>query len=134
MTKKILIIEDIEPVKKVIEKIISRYNFDVVWADNTDKALKEVENNRFDIFFIDLHLNDGKNGISLGSKIKKEIPDAFYVAVTGFDSIDTFKKCRLAGFDDYLKKPFNTNEIINVVNNAVITLDRWSEITNETLN
>lgn len=127
MAKNILIIEDIEPVKKVIERIISKYELKTMWVTDVIQAKEILKKNRFDIFLIDLHL-DNKDGISLGAGIKKIFPNSYFIAMTGFDSKETFKKCRQAGFDDYLKKPFDHKEIIKIMDNAIDSLDRWSKI------
>lgn len=129
MEKKILIVEDIESVQKVLNKVLSRSDeeYTVEWASSAEAAESLMRDKPFHLVFIDLNLPDG-NGLKLCEILRKNYPASIYFAITGFDSKFTFLECRRHGFDDYFKKPFDFEAVSDAAAAAFKCLGRWSKL------
>lgn len=87
-------------------------------------ALNYVENNKIDLAILDVNIDD-VDGISLGSKLRKCIPDIMLIYITGFEeyAMDAIKLHAAA----YLTKPYSTEELIYAVESARLLSRRKSK-------
>jgi len=124
MPNKILVVDDEKQIRVLLKKTFDRAGIDATLVENAEKALEIVQNERFDVFFLDINL-PGMNGLELCEKLKKDHPTSFFFAITGYASVFDLVKCREAGFDDYFIKPFAIESVIRVAKDAMNKLDRW---------
>jgi two-component system, OmpR family, copper resistance phosphate regulon response regulator CusR len=108
---KILIVEDEPKVASFIKKGLEENNYDAEIAYDGLSAEKLVQQNRYDLFILDIII-PGINGLDLCRKLKKlnsNIPVLMLTALsTTDDKINGFD----AGANDYLLKPFEFRELL----------------------
>jgi len=108
---KILIVEDEPKVASFIKKGLEENNYDAEIAYDGLSAEKLVQQNRYDLFILDIII-PGINGLDLCKKLKKlnsNIPVLMLTALsTTDDKINGFE----AGANDYLLKPFEFRELL----------------------
>jgi len=98
-------------IKKHLEKK-SKYQISV--AFDGDEAKHYLEKASYDIIFFDCDM-PRLSGVDLIRIIKKENPQAALIMVSGYDGIkEDFAK--IAGIDEFLRKPFPLKEIANLIN------------------
>lgn len=108
--KKILIIEDDLSVKKLLEITFREYNFDYISSENKHNALKIFLSHNPNLIILDLGLPDGD-----GKDFIKEIREVSHVPIIVVSARHDEKEIIASldsGADDYITKPFSTNELL----------------------
>lgn len=117
---KILLIEDDIAFCKLLEKFLIKKAFDVTIAFSAAEARTAVKNESFDLILTDLRLPDF-DGIGLMSEFKNEYPHIPVILMTGYSDVNTAVKAIKNGAADYISKPFNPDEVLLVITNALQT-------------
>lgn len=117
---KILLIEDDISFCKLLEKFLIKKAFDVTIAFSAAEARIAVKNESFDLILTDLRLPDS-DGIVLMAEFKKLYPQIPIILMTGYSDVNTAVKAIKNGAADYISKPFNPDEVLLVITNALQT-------------
>lgn len=111
---KVLVVEDNPINSLLIKKIFSNWNSIPEFASNGYEALDKIEAGAFDVILMDIHmpLLDGY----ATSKLIRNMPDKAkscvpILALTASVSSDLCVKIRDAGMNDYINKPFNSDDL-----------------------
>ncbi|MCV6608625.1 MAG: response regulator [Campylobacterales bacterium] len=108
---KILIVEDKTIVALDLKKTILKLGYDVTeTVTNYDDALESVNNNQPDFIFMDIHLDNSKDGIETAKEINKDrkIP---IIYLTAYSDDETIGRAVVTNPIAYLLKPFNREEL-----------------------
>lgn len=108
---KILIVEDEEPLRKVVRKYLEKKSFAVDEAEDGNEALSMIHINSYDCLLLDLNL-PGIDGITLSKRLKEEGYDIPTIMVTARSQVYNKLEGFDVGADDYITKPFNLSELI----------------------
>jgi len=122
--QKILAVDDEASIRNVYSEAFGRVGYTVQTAESAETALAFLEEENFDVAFIDLNL-PAMNGIDLCRRIRKVRPMAITIAVIGYASLSEIAQCREAGFDDCFIKPVGVNTLITVAKSAFAKINRW---------
>lgn len=95
--------------------------FDVAVAGRVDEALDLADQNRFDIFLLDIHLGEQRTGVDLLHLLrqKPEYATTPAIALTAYalpGDRDSFLE---AGFDAYLSKPFTPEDLQETISTVL---------------
>jgi len=117
----ILIIEDEEPIRRVLKKILKEENrsYKIYEAQNGKEGLKEIEiNKKIDIVLCDIKMPiiDGIEVLNRSKKIKPNLP---FIMLTGHGNINTAVEAMKIGAYDFISKPPDLNRLITSVRNAI---------------
>jgi|YNPBryantNP2012_1023418.scaffolds.fasta_scaffold03177_2 diguanylate cyclase (GGDEF)-like protein len=108
--KRVLVVDDEPFLVEIMKESLSLIGLEVLEAYTGTEALKILTNNDVDMLVTDLSLPD-INGLELISQGKKIKPDLICIGVTGhvreYKYIDVIK----AGAIDFIKKPFDIEEL-----------------------
>lgn len=115
---KILLIEDDVAFCKLLEKFLIKKSFEVTIAFSAAEAKSKIKNTEFDLIITDLRLPD-YDGILLMTEIKATHPAVPVLLMTGYSDVSTAVKAIKNGAADYISKPFNPEEVLLVINNAL---------------
>ena len=113
INKKVLIVDDDVKNAKLTKKILSKYNFDIQIISDGIKCINKIKSEeQFNIIFMDIMMPE-MSGVETLKALKElegyTLPPI--VALTA-NAISGMKEQYLAdGFDDYLAKPINKNEL-----------------------
>lgn len=108
--KKILIVDDEEGIRSLIEKYAVHEGFCPTTATGGIEALKILKSNTFDLVVLDVMMPD-LNGFTVAKQIREfqDVPILMLTAKDGEgDKIEGFT----AGIDDYVTKPFSPRELM----------------------
>ncbi|CAL1520266.1 response regulator transcription factor [Chitinophaga sp. MM2321] len=112
MKSRILLVEDDEFFAKVLKRQLERANFDVIHALDGQDGWEKFQQTIFDLCILDVVM-PRKDGFALAADIRTRDLNIPIV----FTSSRYMERDKLAGFDvgadDYLVKPFNTDELIS---------------------
>jgi len=116
---KILLVEDDSNLSTILSEYLSVKGFEVIQAFNGEEGLNTFIRNKFDFCLIDIMMPK-MDGFTLAKKIRsinKKIPFLFLSAKSMLeDKLEGFK----IGADDYITKPFSTEELISRIKAILI--------------
>ena len=111
---RILLAEDNEINQLVAGKIIQPWNVQLEYAENGQVAVEKVQHQNYDVVLMDLQMPvmDGyKATRTIRSMEKYAKNPVIIIALTASAMLETRQKVDEAGFDDYVSKPFNPDEL-----------------------
>ncbi|MDR7372581.1 sigma-54 dependent transcriptional regulator [Flavobacterium aquidurense] len=114
----ILLIEDDISFCKLLEKFLIKKSYSVTVAFSAEEARLALKKESFDLILTDLRLPDS-DGIGLMSEFKISNPEIPVVLMTGYSDVNTAVKAIKNGAADYISKPFNPDEVLLVITNAL---------------
>lgn len=112
MSKKCLIIDDVEVSRYVIGEAMSDLGYDISEAAEAKEALQTLQKSRFDVIVLDWHLRK-TNALGLIPEIRK-LPDAANTPIiicTGVELEKELKDIQGSGVQGFLKKPTNPAKV-----------------------
>ena len=114
----ILIVDDEETIARHLERVLSRKAYDCMTASSGAEARTLLQKRPFDLVLCDVNM-PGESGIDLLDEIARNYPDTATVMVTGMDDTDLAEHALAMGAYGYVIKPFEPNEILIDVSNAL---------------
>lgn len=125
---KILLIEDDISFCKLLEKFLVKKAYEVTIAFSAAEARLAIKKESFDLILTDLRLPDS-DGIGLMSEFKTAFPEIPVILMTGYSDVNTAVKAIKNGAADYISKPFNPDEVLLVITNALKSSEAEEEET-----
>jgi DNA-binding NtrC family response regulator len=116
MKKRILIVEDEDKLRRVLELQLVSAGFDVDQAASAEDGLKVVD--RADLVLTDLKLPN-MDGLQLLSLIRRQNAQVPVIVMTAYGTIETAVESMKAGATDFLLKPFSLDHLMQVVHKAL---------------
>ena len=116
--KKILVVDDDESLRRVIEYNISEEGYDVLACDSGKKAMEIFKEKEIDLVITDLQMPE-MGGIELIKQIRAIAPSAMVIVITAFGTVDTAVESMKLGAFEYITKPFNREELKIIVKKAL---------------
>ncbi len=112
--QKVLVIDDFEPVRKVVKRIVERMGYTVLQASHGREGLEIYDKERPEIIITDLNIPyiDGK---SVLYSIKRQSPKTEVIVLTGFADQETTNSLLKSGAFACLKKPLNLEQMIKTL-------------------
>ncbi|PKD45361.1 DNA-binding response regulator [Rhodohalobacter barkolensis] len=108
---KILVVEDDPTVRTLVKAVLEHRGNDVAVAETAGDGEDKALNNKFDMIILDLRLPDG-NGYDVCAKIREEGVTTPVLVLSAEHETDVKVKVLNVGADDYLTKPFNSDELM----------------------
>ena len=122
----ILIADDDESMRRVIEYNLSNKGYRVLLASNGVEALNIFKSEDVDIVVTDIRM-ENIDGLELLKEIKKLKSNALVIMITAHGSVETAVKAMKLGAHDYITKPFDRDELQIVVEKALNLQSLMSE-------
>jgi len=116
LSARILIIEDEDKLRRVMELQLKTAGFDVDQAGSAEAGIRLADN--ADLIITDLRL-PGMDGLQLLSSLRERGMQTPIVVMTAFGSIETAVEAMKAGAVDFLPKPFSLDHLMAVVGKAL---------------
>lgn len=115
---RILVVDDEEIVRISCERILVPAGFHVDVTPDGRKALQMLDQNKYDLVLTDLKMPH-MDGMEVLAEIKKRLPDARVIIITGYSTIEIAVKAIKMGAYNYIEKPFNPEVLISAVKEAL---------------
>jgi DNA-binding NtrC family response regulator len=116
---RILIVDDEEVLRDVLEVVLRREGFDVVLASSGEEALSILDSSEeVDLIILDIML-PGISGIDTLRAVRISNPTLPVIIITAYSSIDGAIEAMKHGAYHYIPKPFKNEEVIITVNKAL---------------
>ena len=116
--KRILIIDDEEPIRRLLGYLLQTHGYETVLASDAREARQRSEEQPFALILCDVNM-PGESGMDLVRTITKDHPHTATIMVTGLDSSVLANAALEMGAFGYIIKPFESNEVLIDVANAL---------------
>jgi DNA-binding NtrC family response regulator len=114
---RLLVIEDEQELRGILVQGLTKRGFLVAEAADGDSALATLAGQEFDVVLLDLRM-PGPDGIEVLQRMRGDGHDAEVIIVTGHVDVETaIGALKLHAFD-YVTKPFQLAQLLEVVNRA----------------
>ncbi|BBO90177.1 response regulator [Desulfosarcina ovata] len=115
---KILVVEDDPEMCESIRYLLGYYGFEVNTSQNLVDALNTLLAIDYDLVLLDLKLGD-QSGFAVMDHLQERALDTQVIVVTGCHAADDAITALKKGATDYLKKPFEADDLLNSVNRVL---------------
>ena len=112
---KILIVEDNIINQKVFSSILKQIGYKCKIANNGKEALSILEDKSINLVFMDIQMPI-KDGYETVTEMRYSKDNRIVIAVTANTMENDEIKCFASGMNDYIPKPFNKEQIIDMLN------------------
>ena len=115
---KILIVDDEPRMRDSLKTLLSNEGFEVQTGCGGQEAIQCLGKNDFDLVLLDLVMPDS-DGHEIMDQIKRQSPETLVVIITGHASVESSILALTNGACDFLTKPFEHDELLKRVQNAL---------------
>ena len=117
MKGKVLVIDDERGPRESLRMVL-KYDYEIFLADRVAGGVELLREKQPDLIIMDIRMPE-KNGIEGLQEIRDIDPYVSIVMLTGYGDLETAQQAIRFGANDYLQKPFDTDEIQAVVKKYV---------------
>jgi two-component system response regulator HydG len=114
----LLIVDDEAIVRDSLGKWFREEGYEVGSAESASEALTRMAERHWDLALLDIKM-PGTDGMELQRRLREIDPDLPVIIMTGYASVETAVEALKNGAYDYVTKPFDPDDIANVVRNAL---------------
>lgn len=123
--KKILLVDDSSFLRAILKEQLSKNKggssleaegYQFLEADEGATALARFKEEKPDLVLLDIVMGTGgREGIAVLKAIKHASKETKVIMLTAVGQEKIIAECKMLGADDYVTKPFNENELLQVV-------------------
>jgi PAS domain S-box-containing protein len=114
----ILIVEDDPGFAGYLKRLLRRKDLRIITANGGQQAIQCLQTNPVELVLQDIGLPD-IDGYQVMDLIRQEYPATLVIVMTGEISVESALKALRKGAYDYLRKPFESTELLNTIDNAL---------------
>ena len=118
MTNRIWIIDDDRSIRWVLEKALKQANMEVTSFENADGVLELLDSEQPSALVTDIRM-PGMDGLQLLKQIGERHPELPVIIMTAHSDLDSAVSAYQGGAFEYLPKPFDVDDAIDLVSRAV---------------
>lgn len=114
----ILVVDDDSSIRWVLARALNNAEFKVISCDNGTEGLELVKLHNPNIVITDIQMA-GMSGLELLEKLNQSNPNLPVIMITAYADTDIGSQTHELGAFDYLPKPFNINQVIDICRKAL---------------
>ncbi len=120
MAEKILVVDDELNMRLVLKALLNKEGYDVATASDGNEALKILKGGGVQVVVTDLKMPK-LDGVGLLERVIRDYPSTPVIIVTAHGTIATAVDALKKGAFDYITKPFERDELKNIIHKAIRT-------------
>lgn len=117
---RILIADDDQSIRWVVSETAKKKGFSVEEAENGREALEKILTGKYSLIFMDIRMPE-IDGLTVMETAVKSLHSLKFIVLTAVKSPEPAAKAASLGIVEYLTKPFDLNEIENILDQAIET-------------
>jgi DNA-binding response OmpR family regulator len=117
---KILVIDDEQGIRDLLDTLLTRKGYDVVVADSGQKGLEVYRRAQPDVVVLDLKM-PGMDGLTVLQQIRRLNPTQPVVILTGAGTPESEQQVRELGVTDYVEKHFSLHLLEDALKRLLIS-------------
>lgn len=115
--RNIWILDDDKSIRWVLRKALEKNGYDVMAFGNTNEAINHFNHAMPDLIISDIKM-PGESGLQFLEKVKAKFPNIPVIIMTAFSDLDSAVDSYAHGAYEYLPKPFDIDNAINLINSS----------------
>ena len=115
---KVLVVDDEEPVRNLLKKMLDAAGYESVTAANGTDALDIIAKQHIDAVLLDIKM-PGLSGMDVLAKLTYDYPNLSVIMVTGVGDTQTAVDAMKKGASDYITKPFDRKDLVSKLRKAL---------------
>ena len=116
----ILIVDDEKDIRQLISDILKDEGYSTKLAANSTECINEINSSPPDLLILDIWLKDSHmDGIDILKVSQRDNPEIPVVIISGHGNIEIAVAAIKQGAYDFIEKPFNTDQLLVVINRAM---------------
>ena len=115
---KILVVDDKKVIGDFFNLTMGYYGHHITVVDDLSQTVEVAKQQKFDIAFIDMVM-PCRDGVDVLKEVKKIVPELPVVMMSGYSLDEKRKQATLLGAVDFLKKPFDVEDIRRVIKETI---------------
>lgn len=126
---RILVVDDELPNRRYLHKILTDCGAEVILAENGEQALEKIAQHQPDVALVDVMM-PGISGYEVCEQVtsRPELNQTSVIMVTAKSTVEDIEHAFLKGAFDYIRKPFQSRELMARVRNALLLKQNTDEI------
>lgn len=108
---KVLLLEDDNILAESMKLLLESEGFEVDLVATEEEVYDKTFNNKYDLYLLDINIPSG-NGIEILKALREAEDYTPAIFITALTDIQTIKKAFNAGAEDFVKKPFDIEELL----------------------
>src|SRR5690606_25424578 len=116
--KPIWIIDDDRSIRWVFEKALARTDMTFKTYASVQEALNALERETPQVIVSDIRMPNG-SGLDLLQQVKERLPEVPVIIMTAYSDLDSAVAAFQGGAFEYLAKPFDVDQAIDIIRRAV---------------
>ena len=112
---RLLVVDNEIDICNFVKSFFEIRGFEVLTALNGDEAMAVLSEKKPDIVILDIMMRTDEEGLDYLPRMKKALPAAKVLMVTGVDDEKSVEKAKAMGADDYITKPLILEYLENTV-------------------
>jgi DNA-binding NtrC family response regulator len=117
LSLRVIVVDDEKNQREMLSGFLTNKGYTVASADSAETALEILAHKSFEVGLFDMKMS-GASGLDLLKKAKERYPDLQVIMITAFGTIDSAVEAMRVGAYDYLSKPINLDELLELINKA----------------
>lgn len=115
---RILVVDDEQEICSLLKDVLTAEGYSVEVCNDPKQAVDRINQDEFDGVITDLKM-PGIDGLTVARAVKSRCPETATIVVTAYASLQTAIGALRTGVDDYICKPFDIDQITEVIRKAV---------------
>src|ERR1700676_1607433 len=120
VTHKVLLVDDDDAVRAMMNATLERKGFDVVAVASVIDALRHITTESFDVLITDLHMPNAGDGFAVVTAMRHSQPNALTMLVSGYPDVQSAMAAILLEADEIVVKPFEIGRLTELVRERVV--------------
>jgi CheY-like chemotaxis protein len=116
----VLIVEDDVNLSTALSLSLGKHGFETVTSRSGNRAIELAQQKRFAAILLDLHLPDS-DGLDICQQLVDDprTCDVPILIVSGSDRADILRRCRMAGCQYFVRKPYDPSALLILLRHAI---------------
>ena len=110
----ILIVDDEKNIRLALSMSLEKLEIPVETAASGEEALEKVGQGGYELMLLDLRM-PGLDGMEVLRRVSRQVPELKVIIITAYGSIDLAVEAMKLGAVDFLQKPFDANQVREMV-------------------
>lgn len=124
------LVDDDASIRWVLERALRQGGMLATAFDHADTALAALRRDRPDVLITDIRM-PGRSGLELLTEIRANQPELPVIVMTAHSDLDSAVAAYQGGAFEYLPKPFDIDQAVDLVRRAAKQRDRGEEVVSE---
>jgi len=125
---KVLLLEDDYMLAESMKLLLESEGIEVEVVNTPDEVYEKTFNEKFDLYIFDINLQTKENGIDILKNLKDANDKTPTIFITALTDLKTIEEAFKVGADDFIKKPFEIEEVLIRIKSKYSNLIKIGEI------